>query len=242
MVMSQKSIDRRKRAQGTLTRATSTLGLAGVGMVGASIASKKNPATLRRIQGMHPKLSHVTPEKMKDAAFHTGVVSGGLSGLGGYNFASYTSAEAKRNKKVKKNLEPDLEIEPTYGEEGIAKAWSPVATDYDPEAKRHKRNVIEQHAAFTGATAAGTLSAVKGSEAFKTHKLAGRVVQSTPAMKGKATKLKNVARGQLKTSGKYAAGAAGLAGAGEYVRRKRKGDWQSYSKSASTSAFGITHD
>ena len=251
-LMSQKQIDRRKRTQGTIARTTSTIGLTGLGVLGASVAARKNPETLKAIQRLHPKLKAVTPEKMKDATVNAGIVSGGLSGLGGYNFASYTSAEAKRNKmktKLKKNLDHELDIEPVYGDVGIAKNWTPVATDYDPEAKRHKRNQVEQHAAYAGAGTAGLLSAVSAGKAVKPHKLAGRVVPKNPqnpksvnAAKGQATRLKNLSRGHLKTSGKYAAGGLVLAGTGEAIRRNRKGSWQSYSKSASASAFGITHD
>ena len=61
---------------------------------------------LRKIPGMEKKVAakvpHGYPNKLKDAATGVGVVSGGIGGVGGYNFAAYTNAESRKKKAVVK--------------------------------------------------------------------------------------------------------------------------------------------
>ena len=114
--MSDKELRRRKKAQGAISRTTSTLGLGGLGLLGASVAMKK-PGTLKRIQAVHPKLANTSPEKVRSTANNVALVSGGIGGLGGYNFASYTAAEAKQ-KKFKKSDDASPFEDGFYGSEG----------------------------------------------------------------------------------------------------------------------------
>lgn len=116
--MSDTELNRRKKLQGSISRTTSTLGLGGLGLLGASMVARKNPARLKQIQSIHPKLKKVTPDQIKGTAQNVALVSGGIGGLGGYNFASYTNAEAKRKKEMKKSFDPSPFEDGCFGVEG----------------------------------------------------------------------------------------------------------------------------
>jgi len=107
-VMSDAEIRRRKKVQGHISQTTSTLGLTSLGLLGASVATKKPGSrtygALKRI----PQLKKIeTPSqmsgKLKDASLATSVTAGGIGGVGGYNFAAYTAAESKKKKQIHKS-------------------------------------------------------------------------------------------------------------------------------------------
>lgn len=112
--MSEAELHRRQKLQSKIGRTTSTLGLGGLGMLGVAAATKKNPGALKRVPG----LKRANPEKFRQAALNTGVVSSGIGGVGGFNQASIYSAESRR-KKVQKNDELELDV-PYMGDEGDA--------------------------------------------------------------------------------------------------------------------------
>lgn len=116
--MSDNELATRKKVQGHISRTTSTLGLGGLGLLAASAVARKNPARLKQIQSMHPRLKNVQPEKIKNTAQNVALVSGGIGGLGGYNFASYTAAEAKKKQRLKKSDETSPFADGYYGSEG----------------------------------------------------------------------------------------------------------------------------
>lgn len=251
-LMSDTEIRHRKKVQGQISRTTSTLGLAGLGLTGAAALAAKKPGALRAINHAHPKLAGVTSAKLKDTAITTGLVSGGIGGVGGYNFASYTGAESRKRKQlapVKKGMHMGLEMG-YYGEEGrpvvlpaidpsrevIEKAWSPVASNYDSEAARHKRTRAYEGAALVGSGAGGAYAAHEGMKA----------VHAAGAMKPVLTS--NQAKAALKPlrrhGGRAAAGVAGVAaatGVHRALKRKERDGWQSYAKRDGMSAFGIDH-
>jgi hypothetical protein len=182
-IMSDAEIRRRKKLQGHISQTTSTLGLTGLGVTGAAALAARKPGVLRAVQKL-PKLKSATPEKMKNTAINTGIVSGGIGGLGGFNFASYTGAESRKRgspvvaqpkKRVAKSEATSLEMG-YYGEEGhqiklpeikvpIEKAWSPVANNYDPEGRRAKRAKVYEGGALVGAGAGGAYAAHQGMQA-----------------------------------------------------------------------------
>jgi hypothetical protein len=258
-LMSDAEIRRRKKLQGHISQTTSTLGLTGLGITGASaLAARKTPGgakvlgTLRKVPGM----KNATPEKMKNTAINTGIVSGGIGGLGGFNFASYTGAESKKRQRaiqpVKKELGMDMGY---YGEEGrpiklpeikvpIEKSWSPVAGNFDAEASRHKRaKIMEPALAGVGAGAlggAGYAGAKAGKLALKNHKTSENAKKLPRVTAAQATRKASAIKGGKTAAALGAVGLAGLGGAAA-VRHGRKNSWQSYEKRDSTSAFGIDH-
>lgn len=274
--LSQSQINRRKQIQGGIARTTGALGIAAL----ATRAGAKAPAAAAARGGKLKALGKYTPDKMKDVSNGLATGSAGLAGLGSFNFASYTSAEAAKKKRVQKNDE----MAPMAGEVGIAKRfeeenstiakdWQPSASNYDPEVRRQKRaGAYEKGAAALGITggAVGTASfgsqvAGKGlqrradKQAMQASKLGAdaadlkaRRKKSVPTrdaaikLGAKATKNAKTA-GKLKGVSTKAGIVAGTAGAGGFaantaIRRKRKSSWESYAKSATSSAFGITHD
>ena len=102
-VQSDASIRRRKKLQGNISIAGGTLGLTALGLKGGSVA---------RAGGRAGKLLKITPNKklsnkLKDASTGVTTLGAGIGGLGAYNFASYTKAEARKRGPIKKRFEMD---------------------------------------------------------------------------------------------------------------------------------------
>ena len=72
-LMSDAEMRRRQKLQGKIGRTTSTLGLTGVALTGAAIATKKKPGSLKAIPKV-PGLRNVSHGGLKNAAFHTWIV------------------------------------------------------------------------------------------------------------------------------------------------------------------------
>jgi hypothetical protein len=269
-LMSDAEIRRRKKLQGQISHTTSTMGLSALGVTGAAALAARKPGVLRAVQKI-PKLHNVTPQKMKETAVTTGLISGGIGGVGGYNFAAYTGAESRKRKlaPVKKGMYMGLEMG-HYGEEGhpvelpeikvpIEKAWTPVANNYDSEGARHKRAKGYQGAALVGSGAAGAYAASEGTKAVKTaRKLkvipkAGELRDQVQTKGGSlATRVGkpfraldyDVVKPALKHGGKALTGAAAAGaavGAHRALKRKEQGSWQPYAKRDNVSAFGVDH-
>lgn len=258
-VMSDAEIRRRKKAQGHISQTTSTLGLTGLGITGASaLAARKTPGGAKVLGALRkvPGLKSATPEKMKNAAINTGIVSGGIGGVGGFNFASYTGAESRKRQRpvtpVKKELGMDMGY---YGEEGhpiklpeikvpIEKSWEPVAGNYDPEAKRHKRAKVYEPALAgvgAGATGGAGYAAVKGAKLELKNRSKGQVkAAGLPRVKAAQVARHASALKHGKVAGGLAAGGAAALGASALVHRGRKSSWQSYSKRG-VSPFGVAY-
>ena len=264
-LMSDAELRRRKKLQGQISRTTSTLGLAGVGMLGTGLALKKKPTMLRAI----PKYKHLSQstikakgQKLSDTATYTGIVSGGVGGVGGYNFAAYTNAESRKRKQGMSTVRKNDELCPVVGDEGIAKKWEPVATKYDPESRRQRRNEFYPTAAAgaggAGSAALGVSAVDRHLKSKKQYKAAeglqdqgvkiGRAKKKGTAAEarnllGRSRNLTDAARLSSKGAKLRAVGAVGALGAGvaasEHLRRKATSrDWATYSKSA----FGVNHD
>lgn len=235
-LMSDAEMRRRQKLQGKIGRTTSTLGLAGVGLAGAGALAAHKPGLLRKIPKLKeasPEKLHQTGEKLKNAAFYTGITSGGIGGVGGFNQASIYSAESRKRKQtvpVKKELGMDMGY---FGDEGIAKAWSPEASKFDSEASREKRNKHYQTATVAAGGAAGAFGASEGIKAVK----ALRKPETTRTLENTARALHHGGRA---AGGLAAVGAA--AGAHHALKRKREGSWKPYAKRDTTSAFGIEHE
>jgi hypothetical protein len=258
--MSDAEIRRRKKLQGHISQTTGALGLASLGAFGASKipAAKiltKTPR-LRRL-GASRAVNAINPEKAKNAALGLSTTGAGIGGAGSFNFAAYTGAESKKRQRPVTPVKKELGMEMGYyGEEGhpiklpeikalIEKAWEPVAGNYDPEARRHKRaKAYEPVLAGVGAGATGGA----GYAAFKGAKLE---LKNRSKSQVKASGLPRVKAAQAarhasaikhgKVAGGLAAGGAAALGASALVHRGRKSSWQSYGKRDTASAFGIDH-
>ena len=250
--MSDAEIRRRKKVQGNITRTTSTLGLAGVGVGTAAALASKKPGALKAVRKV-PGLKNATAPGLKDAGLYTSLGSGGIGGVGGYNFAAYTGAESRKRKQaVTKSMGVEMGY---FGEEGhpiklpeikvpIEKAWSPTASNYDSEGSRQKRAKKYESGALVTAGGAGAYSASEGRKAVRAGKNAkpldmahGEVKSANKAgdqrFHPKFTSPGNIAhekavpvsaaRAGLRHAGKSAAGAAVVAGAvGAHGALKRK--------------------
>jgi len=244
-LMSDAELRRRKKLQGHISRTTSTLGLTGVGLLGTSLALKKKPGLLKAVPG----LKKANPDKLREGAQNIGLVSGGIGGVGGYNFAAYTNAESRKRQKVAKSMD---EMAPTYGVVGFAKQWEPVARKYDPEANRRKRAETYPKLA-TGVSAAAGAGAAASAGAGADKLLRSRVVRPKGLVgpmtrgqaswaKGQGTVLRTAGRKNLKTAAALGLSSAAAAAGSKHLKHKRdSASWASYSKSA-TSAFGVLHD
>lgn len=175
-LMSEAEQRRRQKLQSKIGRTTSTMGLTALGVTGAAALGAKKPGALKAIQKI-PGLAKTTPEKMERAAIKSGIISGGIGGVGGFNQASIYSAESRRRNQttpVKKDYGMDMGY---FGEEGtpllpteieaeIAKAWSPSASNFDSERNRQKRNKGYQSATIAAGGAGGALAGIEGVKAI----------------------------------------------------------------------------
>lgn len=248
-LMSDTEIRHRKKIQGISSRTTGTLGLASLGAFAAGRAGGTGKYALKAQKAI-PALRRIKPSVADKVALGTSTAAGGIGGATSYNFAAYTSAEAKKKKMVMKSMD----IEPIAGEEGIAKAWEPVGRTYDPESQRKARNQHQVQAAAGSATALAGSSV--GAGALKQHyeKKRGQirpknlVGEMSPKQKnwaenlggGKKLHAKAVKAGKAQLG--LGAAAVGALGVGAALERKRHSQgWQSYSKRDEVSAWGINH-
>ena len=250
-LMSDAEIRRRKKLQGHISQTTGTLGLASLGaytaskIPGAKVLTKT--PRLRRL-GASRAINAINPKKAEGAALGLSTAGAGIGGAGSYNFAAYTGAESRKRKMqpVKKELGMEMGY---YGEEGrpiklpeikvpIEKAWSPSASNYNPEVSRRKRNQV------TEVAAAGAAGGLGGASARRLHQgitLKGQAVQRE--MKGKSgLKARRLASSRLKSGKLLGAAAAGATGAAAFTHHGRRSkSWQGYSKRDQVSAFGVDH-
>jgi hypothetical protein len=103
--LSQEQIDRRKRVQAASSKTTATLGLAALGAQGTSaLVSRGKIKKLPHLNGGKLAMRTVTEpakeaENLKSKVTPLLATSAGVGAISGFNFASYTKAEAKQHKK-----------------------------------------------------------------------------------------------------------------------------------------------
>jgi hypothetical protein len=158
-------LQERKNVSARTAVITSTLGLGALGAKGAGLglrhlgAAKKVPKLLKKLPGhVGNKKAVRIGQKVEDAAVPVTLVSGGIGGLAGYNYAAIQRAEARRKRQ------------------------STLNKAYDPEWSRKNRNKTVEtglagagSAAVAGAGVSGYLGRhdLKGAyTANKEHKLA----------------------------------------------------------------------
>jgi len=244
-VMSDTEIRHRKKVQGGIARTTGALGLAGVGAFGAARLAGGGKVALKA-QKVAPALKKINPKKADLAALGASTTAGGIGGAGSFNFASYTSAEAKKRKPampVTKSLGVEA---PRVGEVAFAKDWKPSASKFDAERSRMERSQGHEDVGGVAAAALGAGAGAKGTQALRAvapnWKKGQRKAKNLPNVKvaqaaRKATAVKH---------GKVGAGllaASGVAGAGTLAvkNRNQSRSWAPYAKRDSVSAFGVDH-
>ena len=244
-VMSDAEIRRRKKIQGISSRTTGALGLTALGGTllatkGGSRATKNvfRAVNIERPVGLKPK-------NLRRKTAPILATSAGIGGATSFNFAAYTSAEAKKRKQVvRKSMTDDLDMAPTYGVEGFAKNWQPVARNYNPESKRQKRGEAYPRIAAAVSGGAGVGAAARGLQALDkiTDAKAIRAQNAASGARKMYKPLHAAGMKNLKSAGKLGAVSATAAGGAAVLHHKKKSrSWDTYAKSA-TSAFGVLHD
>jgi hypothetical protein len=99
-LLSDAQINRRKKIQGNISIAGGTLGLTALGLRGAGAARGAG-----RVGRTAQKFTKITPnkaasDKLKDASTAVTTAGAGLGGVGAFNFASYTKAEARKRQPL----------------------------------------------------------------------------------------------------------------------------------------------
>jgi hypothetical protein len=261
--MSDTELRHRKKVQAGLSQAGGALGLTALG--GTMLASRGGRNTLRKIPQLKSRMKAPPPrdpkrDHIKGAITPVLATSAGLGGVGAFNFAAYTKAEARKRQPtaVKKREDEPMEMG-YFGEEGhpielpeikvpVSKAWEPTAGNFDSESSRKKRNQAYKGAALVGAGVGGAYTGHHGMKAIHAGGKVKPIKMVTEAADGTPSKKKVLEVKALKTAGKHGGRAAlgvgavtGAAVAHKTLRRKEKGSWQPYAKRDSASAFGIDH-
>lgn len=124
-IQSDASIRRRKKIQGNISIAGGTLGLTALGAKGGSVAL----AGGRAGRLLKVKANHQMSQKLKDASTGLTTLGAGIGGLGAYNFASYTKAEARKRPRqaVKKNSGGLMDFGLSGVEQGSAERYEEVS-------------------------------------------------------------------------------------------------------------------
>lgn len=157
--MTDVELRRRKKLAGNIAMTTSTVGLGGLGLLGAGVALKK------------PRLTKI--------ATTGSIVNGGIGGAGGYNFAAINRAEAKK-RPVAKGWSRQQMDEMTQGgkirlSRAIGLTGPPVSKAFDAERNRQNRARNQTKAAATvgaaGLGGAGYLGGKGGRQLNTARKL-----------------------------------------------------------------------
>jgi hypothetical protein len=192
--MDDEAMARAKTRQKWFSLTGSGLGLAGLGLLGtgAAMKARHNPAKAAQ---------------MKNAAFTTGTVGGGVGALSGINFARIQGEESKRQREIKKsnygagysNWDNPDSVEPwtttpDKSKKKIDPDWKSKAPytisrkAHDPERNRERRAQTYPLIMGAGSVGAGTVAvneALKDKKP-KAAKLDTRLLQSKPLRVGAA--------------------------------------------------------
>jgi hypothetical protein len=142
--MTDDKLSRAHKRQAKFSAVGSGLGLTGLGLMGASVAMKKNPKRAA---------------KVRNAAYTTGVIGGGNSALSGINFMNIERENARRHEVKKDNA--------GLGFATFSKAWTkedekhPFTVSrkaHDPEKSRKRRAALYPVAGAAGAAGTGYLT------------------------------------------------------------------------------------
>jgi hypothetical protein len=97
-IMSDAEIRRRKKAQGTISHATGTLGLTALGgtLLATKTGSKGTKAAFKLVGRKRPKA--LKPKNIKRGIAPILATGAGIGGAGSFNFAAYTNAESRKRK------------------------------------------------------------------------------------------------------------------------------------------------
>lgn len=226
---SNKRIARQKKAQAGFSLVGGTLGLAALASRGkaARIGSKVRYAGVVDGERMAAKAS-----KWKDRSTALTTAGAGVGGVGAYNFASYTNADAKKQQRLKKNLDDPFEINKLGGPKFRGHAYTIHERD---EKSGEQRTFHPTDLAVHPNGKSLILRRNKYKFSAYSEKGASRV-----GTKGKEHYLQD--SGRVKIAPKSAAKAIDA-----YAQSKPKGKKKiagynvSVEKANSTSAFGIDH-
>jgi hypothetical protein len=192
--MDDEAMARAKTRQKWFSLTGSTLGLTGLGLLGASAATKgKNPAKAATL---------------RNYSTNTAITAGGIGALSGVNFARIQGEESKRQREIKKsnygsgysNWDNPDSVEPwtttpDKPKKKIDSDWKAKAPytisrkAHDPERNRERRAQTYPLIMGAGAVGAGTVAvneSLKEKKTVKSPKLDTRLLQSKPLRVGAA--------------------------------------------------------
>jgi hypothetical protein len=199
-----KRIAHQKKAQAGFSLAGGTLGL-------AALASRGKAGTLTRAaktSANGPKLLSAA-QKWKDRSTGLTTIGAGIGGVGAYNFASYTNAEAKAQAKKKG---PVRKMDDPFG---VSKRRYQINEDADPDVKYKLDNAagVAGGASGLGGVLAGAPVGEELADAQISRKRGGKASYKTAALKGLKSK-----RGKAG----IALGGAGVVGAAAIQHQAKK--------------------
>lgn len=239
-------VKRRKGIQAHISETTGALGLGSLGAFTAAKLGGKSKVALRAQKAV-PKLKKINPDKATNASVGMSAAAGGIGGVGAFNFARYTKAEADKGKKPVSKSIVDFPLggEVGHNEENISKAApepafvprrrEPVVKSattsafgvdhvgkaYDSERSRMKRADAYKTTADVGA---GALASGAGVQAHRAKK--AKFLRKAPTETSLGYKTLRLSGGRQAASAAALGGGAVLAGAsGQAIKRKKSGSW-----------------
>lgn len=212
---SNRRIARQKKAQAAFSLTGGTLGL-------AALASRGRAAQL----GRRGEAGIAAANKFKDRSTALTTAGAGVGGVGAYNFASYTNAEAKKQQKLKKNLDDPFEIHKLGGPKVRLQELT-AYTQRGNSTTRHDADEVETH--YKGKSL--ILRRPKYQAVAYPGKVAGKLkagdhIGATPNLRVRKKPAKALAEAHEKKSKTVELGTYKL---------------KHVSKADTTSAFGINH-
>lgn len=174
-----KRIAHQKKAQAGFSLAGGTLGLAALGTRGKATALTRAAKT----SANGPKLLSAA-QKWKDRSTGLTTIGAGIGGVGAYNFASYTNAEAKAQAKKKG---PVRKMDDPFG---VSKRRYQINEDADPDVKYKLDNAagVAGAASAGGGVLAGMPVGEKLSDAMVSRKRGGKASYKAAALSGLKSK------------------------------------------------------
>jgi len=106
--MSDEELAARKKAQGYISRTTTTHGQAALGAKG--LGWKAGRAASAAQGTRHGVTAARRAKSWNNRSLNLAIVGSGVGGVGGYNFASYTAEDGRRQRNIKKNWSSGMDF------------------------------------------------------------------------------------------------------------------------------------
>jgi hypothetical protein len=163
--MTDEQLSRAQDRQADFSLAGSGLGLTGLGLLGASVATKKKPPTAI---------------KLRHWGTNSSITAGGVGALSGINFARIQREESQRNREIKKaNTGIGFaKYEREYSPKKVPFTVSRKAADPERSRERRARAYPVLMGVGAGGTGFATYLAAKSPKKAQAAKIDARILQS----------------------------------------------------------------